>query len=434
MLASVVARRGTVYGSDQLSSRWFPHQETDLSRQTRRRARRTGLLQWRQPSCVLKISRSNRVLTNSPISRTKSSRLYTQLEVLRSGWSCLATDECNGKSLAPSVNWTTQCAVTPVKDRGHAGFSTTGLHERAWSLGTGNLVSLNEQQLVDCDIRKSGCNGGSDFGCTALSRLPRNTASAQKGVICTPQDVETHSSSSYTVCLPHGGVVGFLGVATDGEQALSSALSHQPVSIAMEGGQSSFLLYKTGVLTAKCGTKVVTSGEQGCIGLQHWKGGTGECGLLSGLPSRPIVSCSRRQLPFLCARMPTVGTTALAVSRVRRCASFRVPGTKITVAALHCWPRKGTRMQKDAVVTMLFECKQEVQDNLSRHASLVFSPSDPVVKALTKARADSSESAPSLEAERELILRTLRRAWRLWRLRPQGRTVARRWPLTMRLP
>ena len=91
-------------------------------------------------------------------------------------------------------------------------------------------------------------------------------------------------------------------------------------------------------------------------------------------------------------------------------------------------------MQKDAVVTMLFECKQEVQDNLSRHASLVYTPFDPVVKALTKAKADSSEFAPSLEAERELILRTLRRAWRLWRLRPQGRTVARRWPLTMRLP
>ena len=57
------------------------------------------------------------------------------------------------------------------------------------------------------------------------------------------------------------------GVATGGEQASMPVLSPQPVSIAIEADQSSVLLYKTGVLTAKCGTKlahdVVTLGEQG---------------------------------------------------------------------------------------------------------------------------------------------------------------------------
>ena len=54
-------------------------------------------------------------------------------------------------------------------------------------------------------------------------------------------------------------------------------------------------------------------------------------------------------------------------------------------------------------------------------------------KALTKAKAVNSKFASSLEAE--LILRRLRRAWQLcWRLRPQARPVARRWPLTMRFP
>ena len=38
---------------------------------------------------------------------------------------------------------------------------------------------------------------------------------------------------------------------------------------------------------------MVTSGEQGYIKLQHWKGGAGECGLWSGPPSCPFVLISQ---------------------------------------------------------------------------------------------------------------------------------------------
>merc|ERR1711988_935575 len=123
--------------------------------------------------------------------------------------------------------------------------------EGAHQIKTGNLLSLSEQQLVDCSKQNNGCNGGlMDYAFEYSKKSPLELESeykykAKKGH-CEYKEAEGKvSAESFHDVTP----------SRSSPKQLMAAVAKQPVSIAVEADKRVFQLYKSGVLTSHtCGT------------------------------------------------------------------------------------------------------------------------------------------------------------------------------------
>jgi cathepsin L len=148
-----------------------------------------------------------------------------------------------------TVNWANKGAVTPIKNQGQCGscwsFSATGSMEGEKFIKTGTLTSLSEQNLVDCSTSQGneGCNGG-------LMDNAFKYVIANKGI-------DTEASYPYTASGPNScrfnpanvgdTISSYHDVTRGSESALQTAVTQQPISVAIDAGHNSFQLYKSGV-------------------------------------------------------------------------------------------------------------------------------------------------------------------------------------------
>lgn len=119
-------------------------------------------------------------------------------------------------------------------------------------LKTGKLISLSEQELVDCDINgeDQGCNGGfmdnafefiiSNKGLTTESNYPYEGVDGS----CNKKKAANHAAQ----------ITSFEDVPSNSEAALLKAVANQPVSVAIDAGGSDFQHYKSGIFTGECST------------------------------------------------------------------------------------------------------------------------------------------------------------------------------------
>lgn len=179
------------------------------------------------------------------------------------------------RHIPSSVDWRKQGAVSEVKDQGRCGacwsFSATGAMEGINKIVSGSLVSLSEQELVDCDrTYNSGCGGGlMDYAYQFV--IDNHGIDTEEGYpyrgmekSCNKAKLKRHSVT----------IDGYIDVPPNDEKQLLKAVAAQPVSVGICGSEREFQLYSKGIFTGPCSTSldhaVLIVGYGSENGVDYW--------------------------------------------------------------------------------------------------------------------------------------------------------------------
>jgi cathepsin L len=174
-------------------------------------------------------------------------RIYLGLKV-PAGYKHIASGVKSNVSLPDSYDWRTKDAVTNIKNQEQCGscwaFSTTGSTEGCHSISSGSLVSLSEQNLVDCSTAEGnqGCDGG--LMTQAMDYIISNHGIDTEGSY--PYTAED-GTCSYNSKNSGATLKSYVNVNPGDENDLETKVYSGPTSVAIDASQSSFQFYSGGV-------------------------------------------------------------------------------------------------------------------------------------------------------------------------------------------
>uniref|UniRef100_A0A9I9D9N7 Ervatamin-B-like n=1 Tax=Cucumis melo TaxID=3656 RepID=A0A9I9D9N7_CUCME len=162
------------------------------------------------------------------------------------------------KEIPSSIDWRKKGAVNAIKNQGGCGscwaFAAVAAVESIHQIKTNELVSLSEQEVVDCDYRDGGCRGGHYN--SAFEFIMEN------GGITIEDNYPYYEGDGY--CRRRRGynervrIDGYENVPRNNEYALMKAVAHQPIAVAIASEILKFDNYLQGMFTEQdfCGFNI----------------------------------------------------------------------------------------------------------------------------------------------------------------------------------